>query len=138
GEASPGIRPDRCSCSRKWCCGRPTQTRDSSGTRRWHVNWRSIRAGRRPERASMEMDEISVLGGFARTGEREPVERLEMRMGDVVSIVGPTGSGKTALINDVALFADANTPSRRRVLVNGEPPPPIFQEDPSHNPIALI
>lgn len=86
----------------------------------------------------MEINEISVLGGFARTGEREPVDRLDMRMGDVVSIVGPTGSGKTALINDIALFADANTPSRRRVLVNGEPPPPIFQEDPSHNPIALI
>jgi len=86
----------------------------------------------------MEIHEISILGGFGRSGEREPVERLDMRMGDVISIVGPTGSGKTALINDIALFADANTPSRRRVLVNGATPPPIFQEDPSHNPIALI
>lgn len=86
----------------------------------------------------MEIREISVIGGFGKTGEPEAVARLDMRMGDVVSIVGPTGSGKTMLINDIALFADANTPSRRRVLVNGEPAPAIFQEDPSRNPIALI
>jgi len=40
-------------------------------------------------------------------------------MGDVVCIVGPTGLGKTALINDVELFANKNTPSRRKVLING-------------------
>jgi ABC-type lipoprotein export system ATPase subunit len=86
----------------------------------------------------MEIRELSVLGGFGRGGEREPVARLDMRMGDVVSIVGPTGSGKTALINDIAMFADANTPSRRRVLVNGAPPPAAFREEPANNPIALI
>jgi ABC-type lipoprotein export system ATPase subunit len=84
----------------------------------------------------MDIREISVIGGFGRSGEREPVARLDMRMGDVVSIVGPTGSGKTALINDIALFADANTPSRRRVLVNGAPA--MLQDDPAQNPIALI
>lgn len=86
----------------------------------------------------MEIRDLTLLGGFGRDGAPERVARLDMRMGDVVSIVGPTGSGKTALINDIALFADANTPSRRRVLVNGEPAPPVFQEDPARNPIALI
>lgn len=86
----------------------------------------------------MDIREISILGGFGKSGEREPVARLDMRMGDVVSIVGPTGSGKTALINDIALFADASTPSRRRVLVNGAPPPAVFLEEPARNPIALI
>lgn len=86
----------------------------------------------------MEIRQLTLLGGFGKDGAPEPVVRLDMRMGDVVSIVGPTGSGKTALINDIALFADANTPSRRRVLVNGAPAPPVFQEDPSRNPIALI
>jgi ABC-type lipoprotein export system ATPase subunit len=84
----------------------------------------------------MDIREISVIGGFGRSGEREPVARLDMRMGDVVSVVGPTGSGKTALINDIALFADANTPSRRRILVNGAPA--ALQDDPARNPIALI
>jgi ABC-type lipoprotein export system ATPase subunit len=59
-------------------------------------------------------------------------------MGDVVSIVGPTGSGKTALVHDIALFADDSTPSRRRVLIDGASAPAEFLEDPSRNPIALI
>ena len=59
-------------------------------------------------------------------------------MGDVVSIVGPTGSGKTTLINDIELFANGNTPTGRRILINGDIPSPMYGEDPSLNPIALI
>ncbi|MDO8629146.1 MAG: ATP-binding cassette domain-containing protein [Phycisphaerales bacterium] len=59
-------------------------------------------------------------------------------MGEVVSIVGPTGSGKTTLINDLELFADGSTPTRRAVLVDGAAPDPQYREDPSRNPIALI
>ncbi|WP_242465247.1 ATP-binding cassette domain-containing protein [Rhodospirillum rubrum] len=59
-------------------------------------------------------------------------------MGDVVSIVGPTGSGKTTLINDIELFANADTPTGRRVLINGERAPAAYRDDPARNPIALI
>jgi ABC-type lipoprotein export system ATPase subunit len=86
----------------------------------------------------MEIEHISVLGGRGRDGQPEPVARLELRMGDVVTVLGPTGSGKTALINDIALFADGDTPSGRRVLVNGSQPPDVFVDDPAQNPIALI
>jgi len=37
--------------------------------------------------------------------------RIEFHMGDVVSVVGPTGSGKTTLINDMELLAAGNTPT---------------------------
>ena len=84
------------------------------------------------------IDSISIIGGRGKSGDPEAVDRIDLRMGDVVSIVGPTGSGKTTLINDVELFADANTPTRRRILINGEPPPPEYRDDPSRNPIALI
>jgi ABC-type lipoprotein export system ATPase subunit len=59
-------------------------------------------------------------------------------MGDVVTIVGPTGSGKTTLINDIELFADCNTPTGRRILFDGVAAPADYRDDPSHNPIALI
>ncbi len=81
---------------------------------------------------------ISILGGHGKTGEAEPVSRLDLHMGDVVSIVGPTGSGKTTFINDIELFADANTPTGRRVLFDGAPPPEEYRDDPARNPIALI
>ena len=40
---------------------------------------------------------ITILGGHGKTGEPEPVPRIDLRMGDVVSIVGPTGSGQNHL-----------------------------------------
>ncbi|MCX7004365.1 MAG: ATP-binding cassette domain-containing protein [bacterium] len=84
------------------------------------------------------IDTISILGGHGRDGNREPVERIDFAMGDVVSIVGPTGSGKTTLINDLELFADGNTPTGRRILINGVKPPPEYRDNPAYNPIALI
>jgi ABC-type lipoprotein export system ATPase subunit len=81
---------------------------------------------------------ITILGGHGKSGEPDTVQRVDLRMGDVVSIVGPTGSGKTTLINDIELFADANTPTGRRVLINGVRPPVEYRDDPARNPIALI
>jgi len=87
---------------------------------------------------NMEIETLSVLGGRGRHGETERVERVDLRMGEVASIVGPTGSGKTEWINDIERFADADTPSGRRVLVNGAPVPEEAVRDPSRNPVALI
>jgi ABC-type lipoprotein export system ATPase subunit len=84
------------------------------------------------------IDTITILTGFGRSGELEAVPRIDLKMGDVVSIVGPTGSGKTTFINDIELFADANTPTGRRILINGERPPTEYRDDPARNPIALI
>jgi ABC-type lipoprotein export system ATPase subunit len=84
------------------------------------------------------IDTITILTGFGRSGELEAVPRIDLKMGDVVSIVGPTGSGKTTFINDIELFADANTPTGRRILINGERPPAEYRDDPARNPIALI
>lgn len=56
----------------------------------------------------MLIESVTILGGCGRNGELEPIERTELKMGDVVSIVGPTGSGKTTLINDIELLADKN------------------------------
>ena len=84
------------------------------------------------------IERISILGGQGRGGRRDLVPRLDMRMGDVVSIVGPTGSGKTTLINDIELFAAANTPSGRTILINDQKPSLEYRNDPARNPIALI
>ncbi|NIP73819.1 MAG: ATP-binding cassette domain-containing protein [Gammaproteobacteria bacterium] len=86
----------------------------------------------------MEINDITVIGGRGRDGKKEPLEGIDLRMGDVASIVGPTGSGKTELINDIGLFADGSTPTGRRVLINGTAPSSAFLEDPSKNPVALI
>jgi ABC-type lipoprotein export system ATPase subunit len=84
------------------------------------------------------INQVTVFGGRGKDGRAEPVERVDMKMGDIVSIVGPTGSGKTTLINDLELFAQGDTPTGRRVLVDGKTPPAEYRNDPAFNPIALI
>ena len=84
------------------------------------------------------IESITIIGGRGKDGDPEPVDRIDLQMGSVASIVGPTGSGKTTFINDIELFADGDTPSMRRVLINGERPPKEYRHDPSKNPIALI
>lgn len=81
---------------------------------------------------------VTILGGHGRNGQAEAVPRVDLKMGDVVTIVGPTGSGKTTLINDLELFANANTPSGRRILIDGQTPEPAYRNDPARHPIALI
>jgi ABC-type lipoprotein export system ATPase subunit len=81
---------------------------------------------------------ISIFSGRGRNGRSESFGRIDLQMGQVVSIVGPTGSGKTTLIGDIELFADGDTPSGRRILIDGKPAPPEFRYNPSCNPIALI
>lgn len=86
----------------------------------------------------MEVNKITLFGGFGKDGSPENVKEFSMEVGDIVSIVGPTGCGKTTLINDIELFANQNTPSGRRVQINDEPVPEDFIFDPSNHPIALI
>ena len=58
----------------------------------------------------MEIDNITIIAGIGKDALPEKVDRFELRMGNIVSIVGPTGCGKTTLINDIELFANRNTP----------------------------
>jgi len=85
----------------------------------------------------MKVNEIRIIGGVGKDGQKELVDEIVLKMGDIVSIVGPTGCGKTTLINDIELFANEDTPTRRKILLNGRP---IQQEcqEPAKNPIALI
>ncbi len=84
------------------------------------------------------IESISIRAGHGKGGQPEAFDQFDLKMGQVVSIVGPTGSGKTTLINDIELFADGDTPSGRRILINGQRPPREFRYNPARNPIALI
>lgn len=86
----------------------------------------------------MEIESITIIGGCGKSGLPEPVREVELRRGEIVSVVGPTGSGKTTLINDIEVFASGDTPTKRRILVNGREVPEEVRSNPRNKPIARI
>lgn len=81
---------------------------------------------------------ITILPGRSREGENEEFSRINIHPGDTVSIVGSTGSGKSAFINDIEVLAQADTITKRTILFNGSTPPEEMVRDPAQKPIVLI
>ncbi|NLE73122.1 MAG: ATP-binding cassette domain-containing protein [Actinobacteria bacterium] len=68
-----------------------------------------------------DVSSISILGGSDKAGEPESIT-LELKVGEVVAVVGPTGSGKSRLLADIECLAQRDTPTGRQILVNGAVP----------------
>ncbi len=67
------------------------------------------------------IEEMTILAGINKLGERESFDRFTIRKGEIISIVGPTGSGKSRLLADIEWGAQGDTPTKRTILVNGNP-----------------
>lgn len=65
------------------------------------------------------VEKISILAGQDKTANPEAIKMLEVDAGEILAVVGPTGSGKTQLISDIEQYAAGETPSRRHVLIDG-------------------
>lgn len=62
--------------------------------------------------------EVTILGGYDKSGNKENIQ-ISIKSGDIISIVGPTGSGKSRLLGDIECMAQGDTPTGRRILING-------------------
>lgn len=69
----------------------------------------------------VQIRSITLKAGFDKSGQPEPQD-LELRAGEVVCVVGPTGSGKSRLLADIECLAQKDTPSGRQVLIDGAIP----------------
>ncbi len=81
---------------------------------------------------------LEIIGGRDKSGKEEPVKRLEIRCGEIIGIVGPTGAGKSTLINDIEQLASGDTFSRRNILVNGKKADLSIRTDPKKKIIAQL
>lgn len=70
------------------------------------------------EASCSNVSSITIIGGFNKTREVENIN-LTISSGEIISIVGPTGSGKSRLLSDIECLAQGDTPTGRRILVNG-------------------
>ncbi len=67
------------------------------------------------------LEKISIIGGLDKNGGPERILRLDIAAGEVLAVVGPTGSGKTQLISDIEQYADGETLTGRSILINDLP-----------------
>jgi ABC-type lipoprotein export system ATPase subunit len=65
---------------------------------------------------------LSILAGKDKDGELENYDKLDIKSGEIISIVGPTGSGKSRLLADIEWTAQGDTPTERQILINDEVP----------------
>lgn len=70
------------------------------------------------------MQSIGLLSGADKDGRPEGIDRLKIKAGQFLAVVGPTGSGKSELLSDIEQMADRDTVTGRRVLVDEQPPGP--------------
>ena len=71
---------------------------------------------------SRKVEEITIMPGRNKAGESEGFAALNIRRGEIISIVGPTGSGKSRLLADIEWMAQRDTPTGRQILVDGREP----------------
>jgi ABC-type lipoprotein export system ATPase subunit len=67
-----------------------------------------------------KVNSITIIGGQDKQGTPENVN-LTINAGQIVSIVGATGSGKSQLLSDIECIAQKDTPTKRQILINGQP-----------------
>jgi ABC transporter, ATP-binding protein len=72
------------------------------------------------EEKSVEV--LTILAGNDKSGNPEGFDRLDINKSEIISIVGPTGSGKSRLLADIEWTAQRDTPTKREILINGELP----------------
>ncbi|WP_422486638.1 ATP-binding cassette domain-containing protein [Gudongella sp. DL1XJH-153] len=65
---------------------------------------------------------LTILPGYDKSGEAEGFNELTINTSQIISIVGPTGAGKSRLLADIEWTAQKDTPTGRSILINGEFP----------------
>ena len=85
-----------------------------------------------------KVQSVTVRGGQDKDGGPEPVDDFSVHSGEVLCIVGPTGSGKSRLLADIEWVAQGDTPTGRRVLLDGQPPDPKWRFSTEHKLVAQL
>jgi ABC-type lipoprotein export system ATPase subunit len=68
------------------------------------------------------VESLTIIAGRDKTGNSENFDRITLKKGNIITIVGPTGSGKSRLLADIEWAAQNDTPTGRQILINEEIP----------------
>ena len=68
------------------------------------------------------VDSLTIQAGYDKSANKEAFEEITIHKSEIISIVGPTGSGKSRLLADIEWAAQGDTPTGRGILINGQLP----------------
>ena len=66
------------------------------------------------------MTSITVMAGTDKHGRAENFGSIELEMGKMYAVVGNTGSGKSRFVKDIEQLCVGDSPTKRKVLVDGK------------------
>lgn len=84
------------------------------------------------------IENITIISGIDKRGLPEPIHELMIGQGEIIGVVGPTGSGKSQLISDIEQLAQKDTSSGRKILVNGKVPDYELRNNPRKKMVAQL
>jgi len=87
---------------------------------------------------SKKIEKITILPGINKFGKKENFEKIDIKKGEVIAIVGHTGAGKSQLLYDIERLAQKDTKSKREILVNDEIPDKELRFNPKRKLIASL
>lgn len=89
------------------------------------------------ENNSFSIRDITILGGKDKNQKFENID-LNIHMGEIICIVGPTGSGKSRLLADIEWMAQRDTLTKRQILIDGSIPPRDWRYSIEHKLVAQL
>ena len=81
---------------------------------------------------------VTILPGTDKSGNKENFGKMEIHQGEIICIVGPTGSGKSRLLGDIEWVAQNDTPTSRKILINNDIPDKKWRFSTSDKLVAQI
>ncbi len=67
------------------------------------------------------VEKITIIGGQNKLGEDENLI-FSIEKGEIITVMGPTGSGKSCLLADIECLAQGDTQTKRKILIDDRIP----------------
>ncbi len=85
-----------------------------------------------------QIKSLTILPGAHKDGKLEKFGKLTINKGEIICIVGPTGSGKSRLLADIEWTAQKDTPTKRSVLIDDKKPDNKWRYSSSNRLVAQL
>lgn len=83
-------------------------------------------------------EKLTVLSGMDKYKKAEKINQISVSRGEVLSIVGYTGSGKSQLIQDIESLSQGDSVSKRRILLDDCEPDEALMDTLNNNMVAHL